>query len=439
MPLRDVVVTLIVAALLPVCFVRPWIGALTWAWLAYMNPHKLAWGFASTMPFALAVAIATLGGFLLTAARKPFLWTRETVLMLALWGWFGLTTVFAQYPDYAQEKLLEVSKILLMALLTVPLFQDRWRLRCLLLVIAGSLGYYGVKGGLGSFVYGGQATVVGPPGSFIASNNELGLALNMVLPILVFLARDEPRLWLRTGLRFASCLTVIAVAFTYSRGAILGLVLVLAALFLKGRQRLLLAVVLVIGLLAFASFVPERWVERMETLRNYEADSSAMARLAAWRVAYRIALDHPVTGGGFRIFWGSNIYQDYGERDPGRARDAHSLYFNLLGEHGWIGLGLFLALIGSTLGTLRRVRKRVASQPDRAWLANYAHMLQISFLAYLAAGAFVSVAYFDLNYQLILIAVILGRFAAEPVGAAEQSLARPALVAVRPRLPVWVR
>jgi probable O-glycosylation ligase (exosortase A-associated) len=439
MPIRDVAVTLIIAALLPVCFARPWIGALTWAWLAYMNPHKLAWGFATTMPFALAVAIATLGGFLLTTERKPFLWTRETLLMLALWGWFGLTTVFAEYPAYAQQKLLEVSKILLMALLTVPLFQDRRRLRWLLLVITGSLGYYGVKGGLGSFLYGGQATVLGPPGSFISANNELGLALNMVLPIMVFLARDEPRRWLRTGLRVAAPLTVIAIAFTYSRGAILGLVIVLAALFLKGRQRLLLALMLAIGLVAFMSFAPTRWLARMETLHNYEADNSARARLGAWRVAYRIALEHPFTGAGFRVFWERSTYVKYGERAPRKGQDAHSLYFNLLGEHGWIGFGLFLALIGSTLAMLRRVRKQAASRPDQAWIVNYSHMLQISFLAYLTVGAFVSVAYFDLTYQLILIAVILGRFAEEPVGAVEQPLARPAVGAVRPRLPVWVR
>ena len=51
--MRDIIVTLAVFGTLPFIFWRPWIGILVWCWLGYMNPHRLAWGFSTSMPFAL--------------------------------------------------------------------------------------------------------------------------------------------------------------------------------------------------------------------------------------------------------------------------------------------------------------------------------------------------------------------------------------------------
>src|SRR5256885_2201693 len=98
MPIRDVVLTLALVGLLPACLVRPWIGVLGWCWLGFMNPHKLSWGFAAHMPFAMMVATATLVGFMFTKDRKPFVWNTATLALLGLWVWFTVTSVYALYP-----------------------------------------------------------------------------------------------------------------------------------------------------------------------------------------------------------------------------------------------------------------------------------------------------------------------------------------------------
>lgn len=71
MPIRDIFLTAFVLLLLPVCFLRPWIGGLVWAWLGYMNPHRLCWGFAHDLPFALVVALATMGGAIFSRTCLP--------------------------------------------------------------------------------------------------------------------------------------------------------------------------------------------------------------------------------------------------------------------------------------------------------------------------------------------------------------------------------
>src|SRR6185312_1966014 len=173
------------------CFVYPWIGVLMWSWLAYGNPHRLTWDFAFEFPFAQAVAGATLAGFIFSRDRRPFVWTREYLVLVLLWAWFGISSLFAMYPETAWDKFLEFTKILVMAMLVVPLFQDRQRLRTFVFVIGTSLGFYGIKGGLFVLGTGGSWMVLGPRGSFFESNTELALVLNMALPVLFYLAKEE--------------------------------------------------------------------------------------------------------------------------------------------------------------------------------------------------------------------------------------------------------
>src|SRR5215510_3360567 len=119
-----------------------------WTWIGTMTPHKLTWGFAYNSPIAQWVAIALLAGFAFTSDRKPLPRTRETSMLFGLWGIFTLTTVFAIAPDMAWIQWERVSKIFLITWITLLLFQDRSRIRYLILVIAGSIGFFGVKGGI---------------------------------------------------------------------------------------------------------------------------------------------------------------------------------------------------------------------------------------------------------------------------------------------------
>jgi probable O-glycosylation ligase (exosortase A-associated) len=409
MPVRDLALTVLVFGLLPVCLARPWLGLVVWFWLSLMNPHRLVWGFAYHLPFAQVVAVVTLAGVLFAKDRGPFLWTRETILLLALWVWFGVTTSVATFPDAAWAQLVRTSKVFLMTLLVVVFFQDRARLRVLLLTVAGSIGFFGLKGGLWAIATGGNYSVLGPgEDTSVSTNNAIGLALNMCLPLFFYLAREERRRWTR-GLLYACFFTsIVAVPFTYSRGAVVGLVVVLSMLLLN-RHNIHYAAVAVIlfGVLAF-NFAPEKWTERMHTIWDYQGDSSANARLVSWGVASRLAADHPLTGGGFWSIANLDTFRRYApEYAKTGFHDAHSIYFGLLGEHGFPGLAVFAAFAACTIASLRRVQRRARNVERLHWAANYAWMLQSSIVGYLATGTFMSVAYFDLAYLLFIVSVLL--------------------------------
>ena len=149
--------------------------------------------------------------------------------------------------------------------------------------------------------------------------------------------------------------------------------------------------------------MPLQWHERMKTIVNYEQDSSAMGRLNAWAYSINIANDR-IVGGGFES-WSLNTFQIYAP-DPNDMHAAHSIYFGILGDHGWFGLVMFLLILILTWITLSTIIKHTKHQQDVEWAAMLSRMIQVSFIAYMSGGAFLSLSYFDLPWHLIAITVI---------------------------------
>ena len=79
----------------------------------------------------------------------------------------------------------------------------------------------------------------------------------------------------------------------------------------------------------------------MMSITEYEQDGSAMGRINAWWMAWNLAKAN-FTGGGFDIYEPA-VFQAYAP-NPTDVHAAHSIYFQVLGEHGFIGLILFVAI-----------------------------------------------------------------------------------------------
>ncbi|HHQ41408.1 MAG TPA: putative O-glycosylation ligase, exosortase A system-associated [Chromatiales bacterium] len=404
--MRDLFVLAVVFGSVPVILARPWIGVLVWSWIAYMNPHRLAWGIARDFPVAMTVGVTTLVALLLTRDRRPPPLTRETVVLALFTLWMVVTTLFALEPDAAQVQLEKVLKIQLFTFVTMMLVFTRERIHWLVWAIVLSIGFYGVKGGIFTLTTGGAHRVLGPYGTFIGGNNEIGLAMIMVLPLMRYLQLQAKRVWERNLWWAAMGLTGIAILGTHSRGALVGVLAMLAMLAWRTRRKLLFVLVLAALAPAAWDFMPEKWHARMETIDDYQEDGSAQGRLNAWRFAFNLALDRPLTGGGFETFrprWFA-LYAP----NPYKVHDAHSIYFEVLGEHGFVGLALFLLLGTFTWLKAGRIRRLTRRREELLWAHDLASMLQVSLVGYAVAGAFLGLAYFDLYYALVALTVMLG-------------------------------
>ncbi|MDP2028642.1 MAG: putative O-glycosylation ligase, exosortase A system-associated [Thiobacillus sp.] len=405
--MRDLLVTGIIFGLLPFVFKRPWIGILLWSWLAYMNPHRQTWGFAYDFPFSMVVGLVTISAFLFSKDKKEMLWTRETVVLLIFVLWMLITNFFAFYPDLAWVQWNKVWKIQLMVFLVAMMIKDRYQIHWMIWVIALSLGYYGVKGGIFTIVHGGQFRVQGPAGTFIGGNNEMALALIMTIPLIRYLQLQEKRRWVRLGLVGAMILCGVAAIGSQSRGGLVAMLAMGLFLWLKSRQKFMIGLYMVVAVGIMAAVMPQAWYDRMGTIETYDQDQSAQGRINAWYTAFNVAKAN-VMGGGFEMFR-PPTFRQYAP-DPFMVHDVHSIYFEVMGEHGFIGFALFMLLALLAWLRAQQIIRACKSDPEKKWAADLAAMIQVSLIGYGAGGAFLGLAYFDLPYHLLIILVLTAKF-----------------------------
>jgi probable O-glycosylation ligase (exosortase A-associated) len=208
---------------------------------------------------------------------------------------------------------------------------------------------------------------------------------------------------LRGGLHAAMVLSAIATVGSQSRGALVGLVAMGTFLWLKSRNKIFTAILGIVAIGLVLSVMPQEWFDRMNTIKNYETDQSAMGRINAWKMAFNMAKARPL-GGGLDAFqpYSFALYAP----DPDNVHDSHSIYFEVLGEHGFVGLAMFLMLALMTWRTASWVIGRARRDREKRWVADLAAMIQVSLVGYATAGAFLGLAYFDYYYTLIALVVL---------------------------------
>ena len=401
MSLRELLLFGTLAVLVFVVPRRPIFGAYAWVVFGIMNPHRLAWGAAYDFPFAQYIAILTLIGLLLTKEHRHLKGGAPLAVLLVFFAWCTLTTLFPLQPQNAQHYWTVVLKNLLMTTVLLTLIHTRAQIITLVSLVAFSLAFYGVKGGLFVIRTAGNYFVVGPPDSVMQGNNSLGVGLSVVLPLLYFLLQQSRQRWLRIALSGAMILCAIAILGSYSRGAMLAIAAAGAFLWFRGKHKLRILVGILMFALVAIPAMPEHWVGKMNTLQTYEEDGSAMGRLIAWETAYNIAVDKFPLGGGFE--WdGANTSMQY---SPVKTvvLVPHSIYFQVIGSQGFIGLGIFLLfwfLVWRQCGWLMRMGH---SHPELAWAHSLGSMMQVALVGYFVGGAFLDLAFWELAYYLFAI------------------------------------
>ena len=424
--MRDIVLALIFIALVPIILRYAWVGIPTLYWVSIMTPQLQTWSFMYAFPAAMLFAAVTLVALVFSKDRQPLPVTREMVLLFLLAAYFALTSHFALMRSDAWDFWIHFMKILLVTFITPMLVYGERRIIVVLLVITGSLAFFGFKGGIFAIQTAGAYRVLGPSGSFLGGNTYIGLAMIMILPLILVSARMFHQRWVEFGIpaisRFAIpigyagyavfWLTAIAILATHSRGAFVGLVAVAPLLFLHMKKKILMGLVALVAVGVVGVSAPEVLVERWKTIENYEEDHSAMQRIQTWGVNWNMAMERPLIGMGFRNNWiGYERWLSYAEFDGGWGIpfSPHSIYFGLLGAHGFIGLGVYLMLAGFTWLTLNRIRRTARRRTGQVWLSEYAWALQVGLTGYLVAGIFLDVAYFSLFYYFVALAIIMRR------------------------------
>lgn len=413
--MRDLVVLALIGICLVVSLRKPVWGGLAWIFVSVSSFHQQGWT-TSGLPVAWAVAVCLVISILIHRGEFRFSWSSPLVWLALLTVWVNITYMASMAIDLNYPMWNKVMKIFLPMFILAGVIQTRKDIDSVIWILVLSLALTGSKGGVFTLATGGNYRVWGP-GGFIGGNNEFALALVMTIPLMHYLRTVTTNKWIKLGLLAAMVLCAIAALGSHSRGAFLAIVAMGLMLIARSNNRSML-IILMLALVALTPvLMTEQWFDRMRSITDYQNDMSAMGRINAWTMAFNLALHQPF-GSSFE-----NVTVEYFAKyglNTAYIQGPHSIYFQMLGQHGFVGLALFLALGVSTWRSANRVigmcdALERQQSPDVLLM----QMIKVSYVGFAVGGAFLALAYFDMPYYLMLVVASLHKISnsAQPMKA----------------------
>jgi probable O-glycosylation ligase (exosortase A-associated) len=411
--MRDYVVLIFLTGCIIAAIKKPWLGVLSLAIFSYLNPHAYAWGFVRSLPVYYVLFLVVLFRTFTAKDRQPLPKDWRIPVFILLWIYFAITSAFAYLPDIAWQRFWFVTKIYLPFYFTLIMINTRYKLYCLIVTIAASIGIVALKGGIFAILHGFSQRVYGPPATQFAENNAFAVAMLICIPLLLIWQKETLNPWFKKGILFSIPIIYAASLSSWSRGALLTMVALTLMLIWKSKHKFLVIPLAFIGAFFVKDYLPAEWFGRMNTIETYQEDSSAMSRIEAWTDGWNHTLEHPFTGAGFD---GWMIVTQ---------RDWHSSYVEMFSEHGFIAFGLWLSLILGTLVSLTTLPKKTYQVKDMEWVITYCFMLRASLICYMVGTLFLGLSYWDLLYHLIFISVLVKKIALEELAVKQQDMLKP--------------
>ena len=444
--MRDLFFMALLPVMLYLMFQRPFIALGMWIWTAMFFPNAWLYGFAGGLRYNLIfTGVAMLGYAIMKDKPKPGFGSIGALIFL-FFVWTTVSTALtAGLPEISWEIWSRFAKVILLFVFVVLIIDKKLHIDFFLGCVVLSIGFYGGLEALKYVASGGGHMIAGFQGHVLGDRNELALAFVITLPICTYLISQygkESRI-IRFGLLGLMGLLVTAIIGTQSRGGFIALIGLGAYLFIKSDRKILLTVLVIMLVAGLSTLVSAEWVTRMDTLGEVNEDESFMGRVIAWKLSFILAMQNPFFGGGFKsleylpvwrvaaqdFFAYSFFYSGDLLPDTGKARAAHSVYFQVLGEHGFFGLAIYLSFIFAAFRAARRVAIQARKQLHTQWIASVATTMQLCIFAFCLGGAGLSFAYFELLFAIcaivhVLQSRILPRALKEPVGVAPGTAAK---------------
>jgi len=418
--MRDMLVLAAMLVFVPLGISNAFLRYLLWGWAGLIALNSYVYGAMSAVPFVQLFALVTMGALLLRSGGRleRFEFNRTTVL-LVLFVLHGLFVALLAYPGLGRnwELFGNITKTALFCLL-MPLFAtSRYRIHALVVMVALATSFHGALDGLKFIASAGGHNARGI--AKFGDNNHFAMVLLMVLPLLYYLYLHSARRLTKLTFGLVLPLIAFAVVATHSRGALIGLFVIVFWILFKSRNRVFGLVLVAISTVVILQLAPDSWTKRMDTISTATQDDSLLGRVEAWKVSSAIAVAHPFVGGGFRALQSTPVWEKF-KNDPGlmgfldlpvygvTGLAAHSIWFEVMGDMGFVGFLLFCALIFNAFVTRWEILAMIKRQgTGQRWALDLADMLGACMLAFVVTGSLLSAAYFELPYILMMLMEVL--------------------------------
>jgi probable O-glycosylation ligase (exosortase A-associated) len=413
-------IALTLAGTVGVFVVEPFLGVWIYYLFAVLRPQFMwEWSLPPGVNWSRYVAVATLLALIgtkmgLLASPKgesggqgPAPPLHAVHYVTAAFGvWIVLCYFLAPYhnPFWTDDVFVEYFKIFIMFFTATAIIRRFGQLWILFVMIGGTLAYIAYEMNFLYFV--NNYLAIYRRGYAGLDNNGAALMLAMGVPVCLFLW-DGYRRWYRWAFLAVIPVLIHAILMSYSRGAMLSLLVVSPLWLIRARRRVLLALVYG-GVLAMLPLMAGKEIrERFFSIEQHEIDESARARRASWAAAIRMANENPIFGVGLRC---SNMLSyRYGADMEGRT--IHSQYLQIAADTGWAGMGLYVLMLFTAWLGLRRARRLLAGRDDEEsrQARAVASGAEGALFVFCVGAAFLSLEVFELPYLVLLLMAQISR------------------------------
>ena len=429
--MRDLAFVAFLLALVGMGLRRPFLLVLGYVYVDIVSPQRLTYLLLNSVPVSLIMVVLAVGGWALFDNKAGTRIVFRQFMLVALLAYCGVTTIGADFPIEAAQKWDWVWKALAFAIFLPLTLRTRLRIEALALFMTLSAASIIIVGGIKTLVSGGgygALNLMVENNSGLYEGSIISTVAIAIIPLIFWLMRHGTIF--PPGRRvqlFGAALVFACLLMPVGTQARTGLICiaVLAVMMLRSTKRRMLYVtgVTVAALIAIP-LLPASFTQRMDTIKGYQADTSAGTRLAVWAWTWDYAQDHPF-GGGFDAYRQNRIKvvttNAPGEStDDGgpvsieydRSRAYHSAYFEMLGEQGWPGLILWLTIHFGGLLRMEILRARYRKVVGCEWIGDLANALQQAHFIYLVGSLFVGIAFQPFVYMLVGLQIGLDTYAA---------------------------
>lgn len=378
--------------------VNPWVGVLIYICFAIVRPSDLWPWSVPAGNYSRIIAIAMLVGWSLKGfGSLQFGRARSTVLALTgFFGWSIVCALSAPNREVSWQYVDSLSKVYAPFLVGITLIDSWAKVKQLAWTIVGSEAYlsyffnetYLLSGfNIAEDGFGGMGRAV------------LGVGLVACLALAFFLSLDAERLWERLLACGSALLIGHAIFLTFSRGAILSLIVTggvgFALIPKKPKHWAGLLLAIAVGLRMAGPQVRARFSTTFAD--GQEREASAQSRLDLWRGCLDVMLKHPLTGVG-PAHW-PLVAHEYGWEE---GKEAHSLWMQTGAELGFPGLLLLGSLYGVTIAQLLP-HARLYGRSRQREVAIYAAMVVAALVGFVVGAQFVSVILLEVPFYVALL------------------------------------
>lgn len=405
-------------------------------------------GLGNHIPFLKTIRLTTILSyslFLIVITRVglgDIVARPQAKILMALTIMTALSMVWAVVATYALESIRPMIDYCVFLIIVVSLTDRPTRFDAVSWVFAAICCFL-VATNFGKLT-SGLRTYIFEAAYFMGDGNDFAWGLVVSLPLILNLVLGDRPLSTRiVGMLGVAC-CMFGIIGSSSRGATLGLAASVGFYWLVLSRRKMLGAIAIAGVVAVVLlFAPSTYLQRMQTVSDYQSDSSAQGRLQVWGAAIHMALDHPfgVGAGNFSSAYG-RFYKPPAEKSAiswasGRWLSAHSIYFRVLGEYGFLGLALLILLIWHNIrDNLRSYRTFVAAGATAPIAPTWPALLNMSIVGYAVCGIFLGGLSYPHIFLLTALTISTARLAlSAPKPSVTTAARRRPLRLHKPRQP----